>query len=162
MASALKKSTLGLVSHALPDRAQDWLVRSFTQPLAQQLCGQLTNQFLGLLLGSMELAFAISRDYRRNIQGFRASYVYTTRDGSVAQSAVFDDGKMTVRPGVLPSCQVRITFRDAQALKSFLLSDEPDSLDSILADTVETEGNLNYVYKIGFLARDLTRRLGVL
>jgi len=162
MASAFTRSTLGVASRVLPNRAQGWLVRSLCQPLISQLCGQLTDQFLGMLLGGMELAFALSRDYRRNIQGFRATFVYTTRDGSVARSAVFDNGKMRVHRGTLPSWQVRITFRDAPALKAFLLSDEPDSLDSILADTVETEGNLNYVYRIGFLARDLARRLGVL
>jgi hypothetical protein len=162
MASEFQKSALGLVSQALPNSAQDWLVRSLSKPLVSQLSGTITDQFLGVLLGSMSLAFALSRDYRRNIQGFRATYVYTTRDGAVARSAIFDNGKMTVDPGIRPSCQVRIVFRNADTLRSFLLSDEPDSLDSILANNVEVEGNLNYVYKMGFLARDLSRRLGVL
>jgi len=161
MASAITKSTLGLVSHALPNRTQDWLVRACSQPLVSQLSGKLTDQFLEILLGGRSLAFALSRDYRRNIQGFRATYVYTTRDGSVACSAVFDNGRMRMHREALPSWQTRIVFRDAGALRSFMLSDEPDSLESILADNVEVDGNLNNVYRMGFLARDLSRRLGV-
>jgi hypothetical protein len=161
MASAFAQSTLGLASHALPNRAQDWLVRWRSQPLVSQLTGKLTDQFIETLLGSMSLAFSLSRDYRRNIQGFRATFVYTTRDGSVACSAVFDNGRMRMHRDALPTWSTRIVFRDADALRSFMLSDEPDSLESILADNVEAEGNLNNVYRIGFLARDLSRRLGV-
>jgi len=161
MASAITKSTVGLVSRVLPNRAQDWLVRSFSQPLVSQLTGKLTDQFLEVLLGGMSLAFTFSRDYRRNIEGFSATYVYTTRDGSVACSAVFDRGKMRMHREALPSWQTRVVFRDAGALRSFMLSDEPDSLESILADNVEVDGNLSNVYRMGFLARDLSRRLGV-
>ncbi|MEK7404492.1 MAG: hypothetical protein AAB225_05240 [Acidobacteriota bacterium] len=162
MANAFTRTTLRLVSPALPGRAQDWLVRSLSQPLAQQFYGQITDQFLELLLRGMDLAFALSRDYRRNIEGFRATYVWKTRDGSLACSAVFHDGNMTVDTQARPNPDVLITFKDARALWAFLLSEDQDALDSILANTVEVEGNLNYIYKYGFLARDLSKRLGVL
>ncbi len=159
MASRLTKTAVRL---ALPSRTQDWLVRSLSRPLAQQLYGQITDKFLELLLAGMDLAFALSRDYRRNIEGFRATYVWKTKDGTLACSAVFQDGNMTVDPEARPNPDVLITFKDARALWSFLLSEDQDALDSILANTVEVEGNLNYIYRYGFLARDLSKRLGVL
>jgi hypothetical protein len=45
-------------------------------------------------------------------------------------------------------------------LRAFLLSKNQDILDSVLANTVEVDGNLNYIYKFGFMVRDLIRRLG--
>ena len=56
---------------------------------------------------------------------------------------------------------VRITFKDAPALQAFLFSKNQDILDSILKNEVEVDGNLNYINKFGFMARDLMRRFGV-
>ena len=46
-------------------------------------------------------------------------------------------------------------------MNAFLFSRDQDILDSLLANDVELDGNLNYIYKFGFMARDLGRRLGV-
>jgi hypothetical protein len=34
-------------------------------------------------------------------------------------------------------------------------------MDSLLANEVEVEGNLNYIYKFGFMAKELLQRLGM-
>ena len=60
----------------------------------------------------------------------------------------------------MPAPTVTITFKDSAAVRRFLLSKDQDILSSIMANEVEVDGNLNYVYKLGFMARDLTRRLG--
>lgn len=156
-----KKSALRLSSSLLPGRIQEALVSWFSKPLKPQLCGKLTDEFLELLLGGMDLAFALSRSYRRNIQDFRATYVFKTRDSSVGVSAVFDNGDMRVDPEARPFYQALVCFRDPPALWSFLLAKDQDILDSLLANAVDVEGNLNYIYKFGYLARDLTRRLGL-
>jgi len=161
MTNPLKRPALRLASRFLPERIQDSLVRFFCKPLEDQLCGTLTDRFLEFLLRGMEVAFALSKSYRKNIEGFRATYVFKTRDGTVGVSAVFDNGKMTVDPEARPAYTTLVTYKDAPALFSYLLSEDQDTLDSILAASVVVEGNLNYVYKYGFLARDLMRRLGV-
>ena len=56
---------------------------------------------------------------------------------------------------------VKVTFKDAPSLKQFLFSRNQDILDSLLTNTVEVDGNLNYLYKFGFMSRDLMRRLGI-
>lgn len=161
MSNPLKQPALCLASQVLPEHIQDSLVRSFCKPLQDQFSGPLTDQFLELLLRGMEMAFALSKSYRKNIEGFQATYVFKTRDGTVGVSALFENGRMSVDPKARPSCDTLVTYKDANALFCYLLAKEPDTLDAILAASVEVEGNLNNVYRYGFLARDLMRRMGV-
>ena len=64
--------------------------------------------------------------------------------------------------GVAPvPATVTVTFKDSAAMRRFLFSKDQDILASLLANEVEVDGNLNYIYKLGFMARDLTRRLGI-
>jgi hypothetical protein len=129
--------------------------------LQAQLCDGLTEEFLETLLQAMDLAFLICSGYRRNILGFKGTCVFRTANGDVGTTAVFDDGCMRVEPKARETCDVRVSFKNARALWSFLLSENQDILDSILANTVDVDGNLNYLYRFGFLAKDLTRRLGL-
>jgi len=161
MMNRLWKGVLRLASRVWPRRRQDILVRAGARQLAAELCGELTDGFVEALLRAMEMAFAVSKSYRRNIAGFRATYVFKTDDGRVGVSARFDNGRMRVSSAPETRYHACISFKDAHALWAFLLSGNQDILDSILADTVDVDGNLNYVYRFGFLARDLTRRLGV-
>ncbi len=136
--------------------------RWISRKLVRQLEGAVTDEFVELLLDGMKLAFFFSGDYRQNLRGgFRGAYVFGTADGAVAVSATFRDGKMKVHGEAIQDWDVKITFENPQAVWSFLLSKDQDILNSILRDEVEVEGNLNYVYKLGFMARDLTRRLGI-
>lgn len=161
MSNPLRQPTLRLASHILPESIQDSLVRSFCKPLQDQFRGTMTDQFLELLLRGMEIAFALSKSYRKNIEGYQATYVFKTRDGTVGVTVLFDNGKMSVDSEARPSCDTLVTYKNASALFGYLLAKEPDTLDAILAASVEVEGNLNNVYRYGFLARDLMRRIGV-
>jgi hypothetical protein len=126
------------------------------------LDADLTNAFLEVLLGGMEVSFYLLADYRRNIAGFQGSYVFCTKDNRVAQSVLFSDGSMTLFPNEqLNRYDVRVVFKDAAALRSFLLSRDQDILQSVLNNDVSVEGNLTYIYRFGFLARELLPDLGV-
>ena len=160
MATTIRKVALRLISSLFPERASNSLVRKFCKRLADQLCGKITDDFMELLLGGMELSFCVSKDYRENIKDFRGTYVFRTEDGRVGCSAVFRDGHMDVDTKVRFPYEVRVSFKNALALWRFLLGENQDILDSILANDVEVDGNLNYIYKFGYLARDLQHRLG--
>src|SRR5450631_2191783 len=145
-------------------RSESWLlkkVRHEAQALKDELEGTLTDKAVELLLYAMDVAFLLLANYRRNLRGFTGSYVLRTADNKVAASALFANQKMSVRREAIASPTVTVTFKTAQALRRFLSAKEPDILDSLLANDVEVEGNLNYVYKFCFMARDLTRRLGI-
>jgi hypothetical protein len=141
-----------------------WLLGVFQrkiQTLKDELEGKLTDKFVELLLCGMDLAFILFASYRRNLRDFRAAYVLRTADQRVAASALFGNGRMTVRSNAVADPNVTITFKDPASLRRFLFSKDQDILSSILANEVEVDGNLNYVYKFGYMARDLTRRLGL-
>ena len=83
-------------------------------------------------------------------------------DGAVEDYVVFQGDRMKIYDRVQDSWNVRVTFKDAAALRNFLFSRNQDIVDSILANAVTVDGNLNYIYKFGFMARDLLHRLGAL
>ena len=143
---------------------RSWLLRVFrrrAQALKNELEGTLTDKFVELLFYGMDVAFLLLPSYRRNLRGFRGSYVLQTADGRVAASARFDDGAMWVQTKAISGPKVTVTFKDPAALRRFLFSKDQDILSSLMANEVEVEGNLNYVYKLGFMARDLGLRLGL-
>ena len=168
MIARLKRSLIRIVSR-IHEGAGSALVKAFCRKLLKQLPGEVTDKFLELLLGGMDLAFLVWPGYSKNIEGFKGRYLFKTReietDRPVVDAAVtFENGDMKVdrEPEDDPDkWDVRVTFKDAAALRDFMFSRDQDILNSLLANDVEVDGNLNYVYKFGFMARDLGHRLGV-
>lgn len=160
MVSAFTKTVLSPVKF-MPDRVGHFFTGIFTKNLQKQLLGEATDEFLELLLKGMDLAFFLSKGYRRNIKDFEGKYLFRTADNTVAVSAIFRDGDMRVNDDAIEDWDVKITFKDAPALLKFLFSKNQDILNSILANEVEVDGNLNYIFKFGFMARDLAHRIGI-
>ena len=161
MAIILKRALLRLIPYIFSDRVGDFITRLWSRKLREELYGKVTDRFLELLLRGMDLAFCLSKGYRKNIKGFNGRYLFRTADNLVAAAATFKDGDMQVHEESTDDWDVRVTFKDAAALSAFIFSKDQDILDSILANDVEVDGNLNYIYKFGFMARDLGRRIGV-
>jgi hypothetical protein len=162
VASTLTRASLQGLSYMLPERAAHFVVGLASRRLKQQFCGDVTDDCLELLLRGMSLSFRLCRSYRRNIDNFDGRYVFMITDGSAAASAVFRGGQMSVEEQAIGDANVRVDFTNRPAFWKFLLSENQDVLNSLLANEVEVEGNLNYLYKFGYLARDLARRLGAL
>lgn len=117
------------------------------------------SEALDLLLDGMAVAFRLSRGYRSNILGFNAVYVFRTREDKVPVIATFADGRLEsheqgVNETVHPA--VTITFRNGEALWSFLLNQE--IVSALMANNVTVEGNLNYAWRFMFLVRNLRHR----
>ena len=161
MASPLKRIVLRPVPYLFSDRAGLFITKLWSKRLREELYGKVTDTFLELLLRGMDLAFCLSKGYRRNIKDFEGRYLFRTADHLVAAAAIFADGNMKVHEEDIEDWNVRVTFKDAAALRAFLFSRDQDILDALLKNEVELDGNLNYIYKFGFMVRDLARRLGV-
>ncbi len=136
-------------------------MRRWSKGLIEELSEKVTDKFLESLLAGMDLAFALSKDYRKNIRDFQGRYLFRTANDVVAAAATFKDGDMEYHREAIDDWDVRVTFKDYEALNAFLFSRDQDILDSVLANDVEVDGNLNYIYKFGFMVRDLRRRLGI-
>jgi len=113
----------------------------------------------------MSVAFQFSRDYRRNLAGYEATLEFCAarRDASgpdVVRTIVeFEGEHMHVNPSHPVRVDTLVRFSSPDALRRFLLSKDQDIIATLLEGEVDVKGNLNHVYKFGFLAADLLERL---
>lgn len=122
---------------------------------------KLTDKFLEFLLRILDLFFDLCEDFKKNILNFNGRYLFRTRKEIVVASAVFEGGEMEVMENGIENWDVRITFKDAATLRSFIFAKDPDVLDYLLDNAIDIDGNMNYLYKFLFMVQDLTYRLGV-
>ncbi len=126
------------------------------------------DDFFELLLHGMDLALWVVPGYADNIkgsngsEGFKGSYSFETEDKSVGAGAAFEGGNMYVHHQVIPNADLTVTFKNRAAFKNFLFAQKPDVLNSLLDNELVTKGNLNYIYRFGFLVTDLARRLDMI
>ncbi len=119
----------------------------------------VAEEFLELLLGVLAAALLVDPALRRHAQGPEARYGFRSADGRISAGATLAHGLLRVseRPPAAP--HVTVVFRDGRALMRSLLSAEPDLLGALLRQDVSFEGNLNYVYRLAFVARRLQRSI---
>lgn len=129
--------------------------RNILKQIKTAIEGKVTDSFLELLLEGMSLIFFFDKNFRRNIKGFNAKYQFKDRNGGIEAGAEFFEGRMEVDKGEMPNPDVAVEFKDAQALRDFLFSGNPDILDFVLNNRLKYEGNLNYILKFGYMARHL-------
>ena len=161
MKNFFRRFILRPISYVFTDIVGEGINRFFSRNLKKQLLGTLTDDFLELLLNGMDLTFYLSKGFRKNIKDFDGRYLFRTADKTVESSATFKDGDMKVHDKAIEDWDIRVTFKDSKALLSYLFSRDQDILNSLLKNEVAVDGNLNHIYKFGFLARDLAHRLGV-
>jgi len=164
MTSKLQRSLLIPISYIL----SDWLtfhiakiLSSRLRKLRKELSGKITDDFLDILLDGMSLAFCLCKGYRKNIENFEGRYLLGTSDGSVVSSAIFRNGDMETPEDAIDDWNVRVMFKDFDALNAFIFSKNQDILNSLLDNKVEFDGNMIYIFKFGFMARDLAHRFGI-
>ena len=161
MNSKFKHVLLRPIPYLFSDSTGILLIKRWSKDLITQIYGRVTDKFLELLLKGMDLAFYLSKSYRKNIKDFEARYVFRTQDRLVGVTANFREGNMRVYSGAQDDWDARISFKNAAALRSFIFSQDQDIINSLLKNEVEVDGNLNYIYKFGFMARDLAHKLGI-
>jgi hypothetical protein len=96
-----------------------------------------------------------------NGEAFKATYLFKSADGGIKASAVFENGDMQVLTDAVDDWDISIVFKDVPAFWRFIFSGGKDIATSVLDNEVAAYGNLNYLYKFGFMARDLGRRFGL-
>jgi hypothetical protein len=133
---------------------QNSLKKTWCQ-LQQSLETEAAEEFLKILLSAMKVMFAVNHDYRRNIEKFNGRYQFKSKDDQLTIAALFKDGRMEVIETVIDDPNITVTFRDGRTLFNFLLAPKQDILGSMLRQDVQTDGNLNYLYRFGFLAKRL-------
>ena len=139
----------------MPNIISRWILGKSGKEFIQSAESELAEGFLIVLMNAMKIAFFWIRDFRQNINNFDAKYLFKSRDEDITVSAIFKNGKMSVSGGNTDDPNVTITFRNAKTLRDFLLSPKQDILGSMLRQDITINGNLNYLYRFGFLAKRL-------
>ncbi len=116
---------------------------------------EAAEEFLQSLLTLMQIMFVVNHNYRRNIDKFSGRYQFRSEDGAVTVGVAFKNRRMKVVEGMIDNPHITVTFRDGRTLLNFIISPRQDILGSMLKHDVRTEGNLNYLYKFGFMAKQL-------
>lgn len=129
-------------------------VEELRDKLAKPLVDETAETFLETLLCGMKIKFFISQRYRRNIENFKASYMFMSQDKGVTVNVIFDNGKMEVKEQMDDNANVFIKFKSGKALMNFILKGG-DILQGLLNNEVIVLGNWNYMYKFGFMAKHL-------
>lgn len=155
----IKKAALRALRFLLGETVAKDLAELLTKPLVDKLRDELTDELLEGLLRGMDVWAALSKGFRHNLDHWEGDLVLSTRHNDVAVTARFRDGDMQVLDDPVSDYSARVEFQDGDALRRYFLSDEQDILESVLRNEVTVEGNLNHVYRFGFLARDLMVRL---
>ena len=138
---------LDLITQQAQKKLWEQLQNSFSSEVAEE--------FLQTLLTLMMAVFTVNDEYRRNLKNFEGRYQFCSKDGKVTIAAVFHNNRMEVMEKKIDQANITITFRDGKTLLNFILAPRQDILGSMLRHDVVTEGNLNYLYKFGFMAKQL-------
>jgi hypothetical protein len=134
----------------------DVLIEELMKRWLKSMESEFAEEFLELLLRLMSLMLLINyKDFRRNIEGFNARYLFKSKDNEITVSAVFRDNKMEVSERPMNNTNVIVNFKDGKALMNYILSPKPDILGSILRQDVTFDGNLNYLSKFAYMAKRL-------
>jgi len=129
------------------------------QNLRDRIAGNVTGPILEILLDGMSVMFVLSKEYRKNIEGFDAGYQIQDIDGGVSLGFTFKNGVMKVEKKGVSKPNINVIFKDTAAMRDFLFSENPDILDFVLNSKVTYVGNLNYLMKFAYMAKHLQLRI---
>ena len=144
------------LKHPLKSFSMWFTTRKFVKILEEETM----DIFLETLLKVMSLYLILNKKYRRNIVNFNANYVFKSKDGIIAASALFSNSKMKVsRKAIENNASVVVIFKDGTALRNFLFSESPDIIGAILDSEIQYTGNLNYLSKFAYMSKRLKLQL---
>ena len=115
--------------------------------------------FLKALFFLLKVKFTIDPAFRRNIENFKGLYQFKSKDDGLAVLLEFDDGDISFREGLSDDATVTVIFKDGRSLIGFLLSQKKDVFRSLLNNEINVSGNMNYIYKLGYMANHLQLEL---
>jgi len=132
-----------------------WQRKRVEPRFLQCLQSEAAEEFLELLLKLMSLAFKLDADFRQNIKGFTGRYQFRSLDNSVTIAAIFTGKGLKVKERLIPNADVSVIFKDSKSLMNYLLATDRDILRLMLNNEVVLNGNVNYIFKFGYMANHL-------
>jgi hypothetical protein len=130
-----------------------------------QVKEEVTEEFLIILLHFLRFCCYLDEYLRRSIKDFKGQIEFRSENKEIRVLAEFKDGYLNpkeLQPDeeLIPPANASIVFKNPEAVKNFLLppggsEGRRDVLRALLNNEIRLEGNLNYIYRFGFLATHL-------
>jgi hypothetical protein len=130
--------------------------------LVSQVQEEVTEEFLKILLQFLRFCCCLDDYLRRSIRDFNGKIELRSEDKDIRVLAEFKDGYLNpkeLKPDeeLIPPANASVVFKNPEAVKNFLFppggsEGRRDVLRSYLNNEIKLEGNLNYIYRFGFLA----------
>lgn len=133
----------------------DLVRKAVEKKLLNCIGGHAIENIMDVLLTLMGLVLRLDKNYRRNIEGFNAVYVFTDKAGDFYSAAIFKDNKLTVTNNKVENPTFTLIFKDDESLIKLLFSGAPDILNAMLNQEVDFDGNINYMSKFAYMALHL-------
>lgn len=133
----------------------DSVRRAMEKKLLNCIGGHAIENVMDALLKLMGLVLRLDKNYRRNIEGFNATYVFTDKAGDFYSAAIFKDNRLTVTGKKVENPTFTLIFKDNGSLIKLLFSGAPDILNAMLNQEVDFDGNINYMSKFAYMALHL-------
>ncbi len=133
----------------------DLPLETWGQKFLQALEDEAADVFLKALCFLLKIKCALDRDFRKNIDEFYGQYQFISKNGHLNVVLELDHGKVHFREGTAANPNVTVFFKDGASLTRFFISRKKDILQAMLRNELEAKGNLNYIFKLGFMANHL-------
>jgi hypothetical protein len=137
---------------------------AFRKFLSKEMAEEAGEEFLKILLKLLNYACYLDDYLQKSIDGFNGRIEFRSKDNAIRVLAEFKENGLYEREldpdeKLCPLPDATLVFKDYDALINFLLpkGGKRDCLRSLLQNEVQFEGNLNYIYRFGFLATHAQR-----
>jgi len=159
MASKLRRFVLRPISKFF--HLAEILLKRCTKKLRNQLLGEITDDFVELMLKGMDWFFLLTPDlrFRENLKNFNGRYLFKTANETVMTSATFSNGNMHVHKNAINDWDTKVTFKNPKAFREFILSEKQDIFDWLSRNEIEVDGNLNHIFKFAYMARAVVDKI---
>jgi hypothetical protein len=148
----------------------DWLLNPYwriqrclaRKKFANQVKEEVTEEFLKILLQFLRFCSYLDEYLWQSIGTSKWKIELRSEDKDIRVLAEFENGHVKPRElepdePLIPPANASVVFKNPEAVKNFLLppgglTGRRDVLRSYLNNEIRLEGNLNYIYRFGFLA----------
>ena len=164
MASVWRRFILRPIANMF-NGADVFFTRIRAPSLKKQVLGAATDKFIEILLRGMDSFIFLTpdKDFRRNLKDFNGRYCFRGADKAenIRFSATFSNGDMHVHDDAIDDWDFMVTFKNGKALRDYIFSEKQDIFDSLSENAVEVDGNLNHIFKFGFIVQNIALKLGI-
>ena len=123
--------------------------------MGEHTSDKFKDDFLQTLLSLMSVYIFLDHKFRRNIENFNGRFVFESKNKKIATSAIFGKNRMKVKKSAVDDSDIKVIFKDGNALWDFLFSPNPDIFGFILDNKLTYRGNANYIFKFAYMAKHL-------